>query len=117
MMSGMSISPRRSVSSSNLSSPSHHRLEASFLRDFICCGTPLSTLHDLREHYDALHAQPPPGVKGPTASMQLDGAETEQERADLGNAMFTEEYDFIPSEGDNRSWERWAENVGSEAQV
>jgi hypothetical protein len=49
--------------------------------------------------------------------MQLDSAENEQEQADLGNAMFTEEYDFIPSDRDNRNWEHWAENVRSEAQV
>jgi len=56
-------------------------------------------------------------VKAPTASVQLDGAETEQEQADLGNAMFTEEYDFISPDGDNRNWEHWVGNVRSEAQV
>jgi transcription factor SFP1 len=46
---------------SELSSPggslSHPlRLEGAFLRDFLCCGLTLPTLHDLLEHYEEVHA-------------------------------------------------------------
>lgn len=55
-----------------LQSPSYHSssylpkleaLEASFMRDFSCCGITLPTLHDLLQHYEEVHApkkaQPP----------------------------------------------------------
>ncbi|SLM40018.1 Zinc finger, C2H2-like [Lasallia pustulata] len=52
----------------NYQSPSFHsssylpKLEASFMRDFSCCGNNLPTLHDLLQHYEESHAQqmPPP---------------------------------------------------------
>jgi transcription factor SFP1 len=88
----MSTSPQRSHQSSNISSPSRHKVEASFLRDFRCCGKSLATLHDLREHYDTCHAQFA-GVQNPSAE-PLENLESPQ--GDLGNAMLAEAETISP---------------------
>jgi transcription factor SFP1 len=47
-------------------SPSFHsssylpKLEASFMKDFMCCGLTLPSLHDLLQHYEEAHAQKDP---------------------------------------------------------
>lgn len=52
-------------------SPSYHsssylpKLEANFMKDFVCCGMTLPTLHDLLQHYEEAHAQKDP----PTTEM------------------------------------------------
>ncbi|KAL7908786.1 hypothetical protein GGI35DRAFT_412973 [Trichoderma velutinum] len=49
-------------------SPSFHsssylpKLEASFMRDFTCCGKILPNLHDLLQHYEEAHTQASPGA-------------------------------------------------------
>ena len=49
-----------------LQSPSYHsssylpKLEANFMRDFLCCGLTLPTLHDLLQHYEEAPAQKTP---------------------------------------------------------
>ncbi|MCJ1321980.1 Transcriptional regulator of ribosomal biogenesis proteins [Xylographa vitiligo] len=60
MMQGSSPFPYRS--------PSFHsssylpKLEATFMKDFTCCGLTLPSLHELLQHYEEAHAQqmPPP---------------------------------------------------------
>ncbi|MCJ1403709.1 Transcriptional regulator of ribosomal biogenesis proteins [Xylographa trunciseda] len=60
MMQGSSPFPYRS--------PSFHsssylpKLEATFMKDFSCCGLTLPSLHELLQHYEEAHAQqmPPP---------------------------------------------------------
>ncbi|PHH82324.1 hypothetical protein CDD82_6360 [Ophiocordyceps australis] len=45
--------------SSSLHSSSYiPKLEASFMRDFMCCGVVLPNLHDLLQHYEESHTQP-----------------------------------------------------------
>ncbi|KAK2060796.1 hypothetical protein LY76DRAFT_509305 [Colletotrichum caudatum] len=49
-------------------SPSFHsgsylpKLEASFMKDFTCCGLNLPNLHDLLQHYEESHTQPSPNT-------------------------------------------------------
>jgi hypothetical protein len=71
VMSGMSPSPRgsRGSRSSDESMSYLPKLEAKFMRDFLCCGETFHTLHDLMQHLETVHAQtaslktpPPPEV-------------------------------------------------------
>ncbi|KAH6668194.1 hypothetical protein B0J14DRAFT_156808 [Halenospora varia] len=53
------------TSPSSSQSPSFHssylpKLEASFMKDFACCGLNLPTMHDLLRHYEDAHAQQTP---------------------------------------------------------
>ena len=59
----------------NYKSPSFHsdsylpKLEANFMRDFICCGLTLPTLHDLLQHYEETHSdRVPPNLQRQTLS-------------------------------------------------
>ncbi|KAH8767585.1 hypothetical protein BGZ57DRAFT_712170, partial [Hyaloscypha finlandica] len=56
------------------------KLEASFMRDFGCCGQTLPTLHDLLEHYKAEHAQQTPQSIRPINSTVGSTMEGEKER-------------------------------------
>ncbi|KAI9702731.1 MAG: Transcriptional regulator of ribosomal biogenesis proteins [Bogoriella megaspora] len=46
----------------NFQSPSFHsssylpKMEANFMRDYVCCGNRLDSLHDLLQHYESSHA-------------------------------------------------------------
>ncbi|TQS38087.1 hypothetical protein Golomagni_01416 [Golovinomyces magnicellulatus] len=55
IMTGTSPFPYQSPSFN--SSSYLPKLEASFMRDFACCGNTLPTLHDLLQHYEEAHAQ------------------------------------------------------------
>lgn len=39
------------------------KLEASFFKDFSCCGRTLPSLHDLLQHYEECHAHQPPSTE------------------------------------------------------
>ncbi|KAM5378041.1 hypothetical protein ACJZ2D_004652 [Fusarium nematophilum] len=58
-------------------SPSFHsssylpKLEASFMRDFTCCGKILPNLHDLLQHYEEAHTQPSPNTARNNAFSQF----------------------------------------------
>lgn len=58
LMAGTSPFPYQSPSFN--SSSYLPKLEASFMRDFACCGNTLPTLHDLLQHYEESHAQQNP---------------------------------------------------------
>ncbi|KAL3958765.1 hypothetical protein ACCO45_006927 [Purpureocillium lilacinum] len=61
MMQGTSPSPFGNPQSSSYHSSSYlPRLEANFMRDFICCGKILPNLHDLLQHYEEAHTQASP---------------------------------------------------------
>jgi hypothetical protein len=55
------------------------KLEASFMRDFECCGQTLPTLRDLLEHYEAAHAQQTPQSIRPIYSTVGSTMEEEEE--------------------------------------
>ncbi|KAJ6442914.1 C2H2 transcription factor (Sfp1) [Purpureocillium lavendulum] len=61
MMQGTSPSPFGNPQSSSFHSSSYlPKLEASFMRDFTCCGKILPNLHDLLQHYEEAHTQASP---------------------------------------------------------
>lgn len=59
-------------------SPSYHsssylpKLEADFMRDFVCCGTMWKDLHALLTHYEETHAQQEPPQEGNLQSQMPD---------------------------------------------
>jgi hypothetical protein len=57
LMRGFSPASLRYLSDTVSSHGSHiMKLEASFMKDFLCCGQMLPTLHDLLQHYHDHHA-------------------------------------------------------------
>lgn len=58
-------------------SPSFHsssylpKMEANFLRDYECCGVHLDSLHELLQHYEEVHAQPPTQVQQRPGQMAM----------------------------------------------
>nr|XP_036587599.1 C2H2 transcription factor [Colletotrichum truncatum]KAF6798541.1 C2H2 transcription factor [Colletotrichum truncatum] len=70
-------------------SPSFHsgsylpKLEASFMKDFTCCGLNLPNLHDLLQHYEESHTQPSPNT--------------------ARNAPFSSQYAAIPTQSSSRA--------------
>ncbi|RDA92917.1 hypothetical protein CP533_3892 [Ophiocordyceps camponoti-saundersi (nom. inval.)] len=63
MMQNISPSPFGAApqSSSSFHSSSYlPKLEATFMRDFLCCGKILANLHDLLQHYEESHTQSSP---------------------------------------------------------
>jgi transcription factor SFP1 len=77
MMTG--TSPYISNQSSSFHSSSYiPRLEASFMRDFICCDRTWPTLHDLLQHYEENHH---PTTAAPAASRDAFGASQANSRA------------------------------------
>ncbi|KAF9875912.1 hypothetical protein CkaCkLH20_06844 [Colletotrichum karsti] len=70
-------------------SPSFHsgsylpKLEASFMKDFTCCGLNLPNLHDLLQHYEEAHTQPSPNT--------------------ARNAPFSSQYAAIPTQPSSRA--------------
>ncbi|KHN96730.1 Zinc finger, C2H2-type/integrase, DNA-binding protein [Metarhizium album ARSEF 1941] len=74
MMQGTSPNPFGGgipQSSSFHSSSYLPKLEASFMRDFTCCGKILPNLHDLLQHYEEAHTQPSPNASRNAASAQF----------------------------------------------
>ncbi|KAK4983019.1 Transcriptional regulator of ribosomal biogenesis proteins [Elasticomyces elasticus] len=45
-------------------------MEANFMRDYICCGITLDSLHELLQHYEEAHAQVPTQTMGRTPKDQ-----------------------------------------------
>ncbi|KAI9842742.1 MAG: Transcriptional regulator of ribosomal biogenesis proteins [Sclerophora amabilis] len=59
-------------SSSQHSSSYLPKMEASFMRDFSCCGLKISDFHNLVQHYEEEHAEhAPPTMRGYTQSGQM----------------------------------------------
>lgn len=60
----------------NFQSPSFHsssylpKMEANFMKDYICCGITLDSLHELLQHYEEAHAQVPTQTMGRTPKEQ-----------------------------------------------
>ncbi|KAL1296613.1 hypothetical protein AAFC00_000104 [Neodothiora populina] len=58
-------------------SPSFHsssylpKMEANFMKDYICCGITLDSLHELLQHYEEAHAGVPTQTMGRTPKDQL----------------------------------------------
>lgn len=58
-------------------SPSFHsssylpKMEANFMKDYICCGITLDSLHELLQHYEEAHAGVPTQTMGRTPKEQL----------------------------------------------
>lgn len=58
-------------------SPSFHsssylpKMEANFMKDYICCGVTLDSLHELLQHYEEAHAGVPTQTMGRTPKDQL----------------------------------------------
>ncbi|GAM91590.1 hypothetical protein ANO11243_096420 [Dothideomycetidae sp. 11243] len=56
----------------NFQSPSFHsssylpKMEANFMRDYVCCGITLDSLHELLQHYEEAHAGVPTQTMGRT---------------------------------------------------
>lgn len=56
----------------NFQSPSFHsssylpKMEANFMRDYVCCGITLDSLHELLQHYEEAHAGVPNQTMGRT---------------------------------------------------
>ncbi|THX06669.1 hypothetical protein D6D13_06347 [Aureobasidium pullulans] len=61
----------------NFQSPSFHsssylpKMEANFMKDYICCGITLDSLHELLQHYEEAHAQVPTQTMGRTPKEHL----------------------------------------------
>jgi hypothetical protein len=45
-------------------------LEDNFMKDFLCCGKTIPTLHDLLQHYEESHPQEKPGFTGTASAAQ-----------------------------------------------
>ncbi len=45
------------------------KMEANFMRDFMCCDRVWPTMHDLLQHYEESHTQPVPATKNYSAQM------------------------------------------------
>lgn len=60
----------------NFQSPSFHsssylpKMEANFMKDYVCCGITLDSLHELLQHYEEAHAQVPTQTMGRTPKDQ-----------------------------------------------
>jgi len=60
----------------NFQSPSFHsssylpKMEANFMRDYVCCGITLDSLHELLQHYEEAHAGVPTQTMGRTPKDQ-----------------------------------------------
>ncbi|TDZ60575.1 Transcription factor SFP1 [Colletotrichum trifolii] len=61
-MAGTSPFAHNAASSSFHSGSYLPKLEASFMKDFTCCGLNLANLHDLLQHYEEAHTQPSPNT-------------------------------------------------------
>ncbi|KAF1835284.1 hypothetical protein BDW02DRAFT_619381 [Decorospora gaudefroyi] len=59
MMAGTSPAPLVANSPSFHSSSYLPKMEAAFMKDFTCCGLTLASLHDLLQHFEETHANPP----------------------------------------------------------
>ncbi|KAK4129473.1 hypothetical protein N657DRAFT_562112 [Parathielavia appendiculata] len=83
MMTGTSPYISGNQSSSFHSSSYIPRLEASFMRDFVCCDRTWPTLHDLLQHYEENHH---PTTAAPTTSRDAFGANQASSRGPASRA-------------------------------
>lgn len=73
-------------------SPSFHsssylpKMEASFMKDFSCCGITLDSLHDLLQHFEEVHAQPSAQALA-RLSQSSQGGAVAASRPDSSNTM------------------------------
>ncbi len=72
LMTGMGTSPNLSHQSPSFHSTSYiPKMEAAFMRDFICCDHVFPTMHDLLQHYEENHNSQvsPPVTRGAALTM------------------------------------------------
>lgn len=67
------------------------KLEASFFKDFSCCGNTLPSLHDLLQHYEECHAHQPPSTDDAAAMQQIQQQQQVQPTPEMmhGRGAFT----------------------------
>ena len=60
----------------NFQSPSYHsssylpKMEANYMKDYVCCDIPLDSMHELLQHYEEAHAAQPTQTMGRTPKDQ-----------------------------------------------